>query len=74
MRDAAHVKRLRYRVTVQRNTIWTAKKLGTLSPSEQDALFEASVVSDIEKMPPELLARARARIGERIARTESAAR
>lgn len=54
--------------------IWTAEELLKLSPAEQDALFEASIVRDIEKAPQELVARARARILDRIARNESSPR
>ena len=54
--------------------IWKAQELLTLTPAEQDAVFDASVVSDLDQAPIELVARARARIEERIARTESATR
>jgi hypothetical protein len=46
-------------------------ELFKLTPAEQDALFEASIVRDLDQAPPELVARARARLEQRIARTES---
>ena len=52
--------------------IWTAEELLKRTPAEQDAIFEASIVRDLEDAPAELVARARARIEQRIARTESA--
>ena len=55
-------------------TIWTAQELLKLTPAEQDAIFDASIVRDLEHAPTELVARARARIEQRIARTESATR
>jgi len=46
--------------------VWTAEELERLSPAEQDALFEASLVSDLTAVPPEFLARVRARVQDRI--------
>jgi hypothetical protein len=57
-----------------RSKILTAEDLFKLSPAEQDALFEASIVRDLADAPAHLVARARVRIEERIARTESAPR
>ena len=57
-----------------RRKIWTAEELLTLSPAERDATFESSLVRDFDQAPAELVARARARIEQRIARTESAPR
>ena len=57
-----------------RQKIWTAEELLKLSPAEQDAIFESSIVRELDQAPVELMARARARIEQRIARTESAPR
>ena len=51
--------------------VWTATELLKLTPLEQAAALEASVVRDLEQLPPELLARACARIGQRIAQADS---
>jgi hypothetical protein len=47
--------------------IWTAEELAALSPAEQDALFDASIITDPADAPPELIARVRDRIEARIA-------
>ena len=54
--------------------IWTADERLELTPAEQDAIFESSIVRNIDEAPAELVARARARIEQRIARAESAPR
>ena len=54
--------------------IWTAEELLERTPAEQDEIFEASIVRDLDDAPTELVVRARARIEQRIARTESASR
>lgn len=59
---------------MERKRIWTAEDLFKLTPAEQDAVFEASIETDLDNMPPELVARARTRIEQRIARTESTPR
>lgn len=46
--------------------IWTAEEFEHLSPAEQDAVFEQSVVTDLEAVPEEFLARVRARVQRRI--------
>lgn len=45
--------------------VWTAEELEQMSPAERHALFEASIVTDLENAPRELVERARARV-ERI--------
>lgn len=45
----------------------TAAELERMSPAERDAAFEASIVWDLTDAPPELVARARARVEARIA-------
>ena len=47
--------------------IWTAKELAALSPAEQDALFEASIITDLADAPPDLITRVRERVQARIA-------
>ncbi len=54
--------------------IWKAEEFLKLTPSEQDALFAESIVTDLKKAPPELGARARERLAQRIAATESTLR
>jgi len=51
--------------------VWTAAELEKLSPAERQEVFEASIVGDLDDVPPEFLARVRARVEERIAATES---
>ena len=48
----------------------TAAEFERLTPAERDAAFEASIVWDLADAPPELVARARARVEERITRDE----
>ena len=50
--------------------VWTAEELEKLSPAEQDALFEASIVMDLDDAPAEFVDHIRSRIQERI-RTEA---
>lgn len=50
--------------------VWTAAELEAMSPAEVDALFEASIIRDLDDAPPELLARTRARILRRIEESE----
>jgi hypothetical protein len=69
-----HVIVLRYVEVVERRKVWTAEELFKLTPAEQDELFKASIVRDLDQAPPALVARARARLEERIARTESTPR
>ena len=59
---------------MERKKIWTADELLNLTPAEQDAIFQASIVRDLDHAPAGLVARARARIEQRIARTESTPR
>jgi hypothetical protein len=46
--------------------VWTAEEFGKLSPAEQDAVFEESIVTDLAAVPDEFLARVRARVQQRI--------
>ena len=51
--------------------VWTAAELEKLSPAERHALFEASVVTDLDQAPQDLIERARSRIHQRIAQSEA---
>lgn len=51
--------------------IWTAAELEALTPSEQDEIFESSLVHDPADVPPEFLARVRDRARQRIAENET---
>jgi hypothetical protein len=50
--------------------IWTAAELERMSPAEQDAIFQASLVRDLDDVPPEFLDRVRANVNRRIADIE----
>lgn len=54
--------------------VWTAEELERLSPAEQDAVFEASLVTDLSAVPPEFMARIRQRVQERIDSTEASSK
>lgn len=47
--------------------IWTATELAGMTPSEQDAIFDASIVRDLDRVPASVLQRARARLEQRAA-------
>jgi hypothetical protein len=49
----------------------TAAELEAMSPVERRAVFEASIITDLDKAPQGLVERARARIEQRIAESES---
>jgi hypothetical protein len=50
---------------------WTAEELSKLTPAQQDELFRASEVTDLDQVPPIFLDRVRARLEERISKQES---
>ena len=50
--------------------IVTAAELEKLSPAERHALFEASIVTDLDEAPPQLVERARSRVQQEIAESE----
>jgi hypothetical protein len=54
--------------------VWTAAELEKLSPAEQDDLFSASIVTDLDDVPPEFVARVRARVQARIDASDPAPR
>lgn len=47
--------------------IVTAAELDQMTPQERHANFEASIITDPSKVPPQFVARVRARIEQRIA-------
>ena len=51
--------------------IWTATELAGMTPSEQDAIFDASIVRDLDRVPAPILQRVRSRLEHRAARVES---
>ena len=51
--------------------VWTAAELEQMSPAEQDAIFESSIVTDLDSVPAAFLARVRRRTEEQIAEDES---
>ena len=51
--------------------MWTAEEFENLSPAERHVLFDASVVTSLDQAPQKLIARARARIEERIVNADS---
>ena len=46
--------------------VWTAAELERLSPAEQDAIFGASLTTDLSGLPAEFIERVRDRVRERI--------
>lgn len=51
--------------------VWTAAELEKLSPEERRSIFDASIVTNLDEAPPELVARTRSRIERMIAESES---
>lgn len=50
---------------VMAQRFWTAEELSQLSPAEQGAIFEASLVTDLAEVPPEFLSQIRDRFEQR---------
>jgi hypothetical protein len=50
--------------------VWTAEELAALSPAEQGAVFDASIVLDLDEVPPEFLERVRGRLEARLAESD----
>ncbi|MGH9041795.1 MAG: hypothetical protein ACRDZ3_16375 [Acidimicrobiia bacterium] len=51
--------------------VWTAEELEAMTPAEQDALFESSLITDPAQVPEAFLERVRGRTRRRIADTET---
>ncbi len=52
--------------------VWTAAELDELEPAAVDEIFRSSIVTDLDEVPPEFLARIRASIVERAAVIDAA--
>lgn len=52
--------------------VWTAAELDEMTPSEVDALFQASLAKDLDEVPPAFLAAVRADLADHIAGSEAA--
>lgn len=50
--------------------IWTAEELEAMTPAEQDAIFESSLITDPSQVPEAFLERVRSRVRRRIADSE----
>ncbi len=46
--------------------MWTAAEFEKLTPAEQDAAFQASIVTNSDDIPPEFLDRVRSRLLKRL--------
>jgi len=51
--------------------VWATEELEAMSPAEQDAIFQSSLIFDLAEAPEALLERVRNRIREHIASTET---
>lgn len=49
----------------------TAEEFEALPPAEQDRVFAASVVTDLADVPPEFLAKVRARVEARLSASDA---
>lgn len=52
--------------------VWTAAELEQMSAEERRAILDASIVTDLDHVRPEFLARVRARAEQIIAKAEAA--
>jgi hypothetical protein len=57
-----------------RQPVTTAAQLAQMTPSQRQAHFDASVVTDLSRVQPEFLARVRARLDRRIAAQDPSTR
>jgi hypothetical protein len=46
--------------------VWTAEELEKMTPAEQDEIFEASIVRDLDAAPQHLVERAREAVQRRL--------
>lgn len=51
--------------------IWTAAELDEMTPAERQALFDQSIVRDLDEVPTEFLERIRAKVLAREAEAET---
>ena len=54
--------------------VWTAQELEAMTPSEQDAIFESSIVRNLDNAPQDFLARVRRRFEDHLAGNASSTR
>jgi hypothetical protein len=47
--------------------IWTAQELESMTPAEQDAIFDASIIRNLDDAPQDFLARVRQRFEDHLA-------
>jgi len=59
------------KVRVMPRKVWTAAELDEMSPAEVDALFQTSIVKNLDEVPSEFLAKIRADVEQHIAATEA---
>lgn len=51
--------------------IWTAAELERMTPAERQAIFDASIVTDLDDAPADLVSRARAKVERLIAEADT---
>jgi hypothetical protein len=51
--------------------VWTSEELEAMTPAEQDAIFESSLVIDVAAVPEAFLERVRSRTSSRVAKPET---
>lgn len=59
------------RVASMADRVWTAAELEKLSPAQRQQIFDASLVLDLDDVPPEFLDRVRDRVQDRKATTDT---
>ena len=50
--------------------VWTAAELESMTPAQRREIFEASIITDLDQAPEELLARTRAKVEKLIEESE----
>lgn len=60
-------------MTMAERKIWTAAELENMSPNERRDIVRSGFETDLSRVQPELLERARRKVEERIAATEGSA-
>lgn len=51
--------------------VWSAEELERMTPAEQDAIFESSLIDRLDDVPPEFIERVRSRVQQRIFRSDA---
>ena len=54
--------------------MWTAQELESMTAAEQDAVFQASIVRNLDDAPPDFLARVRQRFEDHLNGNDSTTR